>query len=220
VVGCGGAGRAAAVAALRLGCQVTLANRTPARAAELAEELNAHLRDHAPIGIDTPAMADPAVDWIPVEDLPALAPDLVIYTVPGPMEGFTSALRRDPEPTTLQQSDNQAVTNQGVPGPYKKEQTWNQQKRNHQSINSLQNDKCQVSQPDGCQTSSPDGCQASPFPFPDAVILEANYRTPCLEGCGRAYISGLRWLLYQAVAGYEIFTGETPDADAMFRIFC
>ena len=59
--------------------------------------------------------------------------------------------------------------------------------------------------------------------FPDfagAVILEANYRTPVLAGRGRAYISGLRWLLYQAVAGYGIFTGETPDADAMFRIFC
>ena len=56
--------------------------------------------------------------------------------------------------------------------------------------------------------------------FPEAVILEANYKTPCLEGHGRAYVSGLRWLLYQAVAGYEIFTGESPDADAMFRIFC
>ena len=126
VVGCGGAGRAAAVAALRLGCRVTLTNRTPARAAALAEELGC--------------------DWIPADDLPALSPDLVVYTVPGPMDGF------------------------------------------------------------------PD--------FPDAVILEANYRTPCLEGRGQAYISGLRWLLFQAVAGYEIFTGETPNADAMFRIFC
>ena len=126
VVGCGGAGRAAAVAALRLGCRVTLANRTPSRAAALAEELGC--------------------DWIPTEDIAALSPDLVIYTVPGPMDGF-------PE-------------------------------------------------------------------FPGAVILEANYRTPCLEGRGKAYISGRRWLLFQAVAGYEIFTGETPDAGAMFRIFC
>ena len=126
VVGCGGAGRAAAVAALRLGCRVTLANRTPSRATALAEELGC--------------------DWIPVDDLPALSPDLVIYTVPGPM----------------------------------------------------------------------DGCPE----FPEAIILEANYRTPCLEGRGRAYISGRRWLLFQAVAGYGIFTGETPDADAMFRIFC
>ena len=126
VVGCGGAGRAAAVAALRLGCHVTLANRTPSRAAALAEELGC--------------------DWIPTEGIATLSPDLVIYTVPGPMDGF-------PE-------------------------------------------------------------------FPEAIILEANYRTPCLEGRGKAYISGLRWLLYQAVAGYEIFTGETPDAGAMFRIFC
>ena len=121
-----GAGRAAAVAALRLGCRVTLANRTPSRAAALADGLGC--------------------DWIPAEDIDALSPDLVIYTVPGPMDGF-------PE-------------------------------------------------------------------FPEAVILEANYRTPCLEGRGKAYISGRRWLLFQAVAGYEIFTGETPDAGAMFRIFC
>ena len=156
VVGCGGAGRAAAVAALRLGCRVTLANRTPSRAAALADDLNAQL---APIGtsIDTPigtasnetagaAGSRPCCAWVPVEDIPALSPDLVIYTVPGPMDGF-------PE-------------------------------------------------------------------FPGAIILEANYRTPCLEGRGKVYISGRRWLLFQAVAGYEIFTGETPDADAMFRIFC
>ena len=162
VVGCGGAGRAAAVAALRLGCRVTLANRTPSRAADLAADLNARLSPIAtatsigtpagatPIGttpIDTPASIDsPVGTWVPVEDLDTLSPDLVIYTVPGPMDGF-------PE-------------------------------------------------------------------FAEAIVLEANYRTPCLKGCGRTYISGLRWLLFQAVAGYEIFTGETPDADAMFRIFC
>ena len=135
VVGCGGAGRAAAVAAQRLGCHVTLVNRTPARAAALASELgcawtplSALSSSYAPTSAETPT------------------PDLVIYTVPGPMEGLPA--------------------------------------------------------------------------FPDAMILEANYRTPCLEGQGRVYVSGLRWLLYQAVAGYSIFTGETPDADAMFRIFC
>lgn len=126
VVGCGGAGRAAAVAAQRLGCRVTLANRTPERAAALASDLGCA--------------------WVPVEALSGLSPDLVIYTVPGPMDGL------------------------------------------------------------------PD--------FSGAVVLEANYRTPCLEGCGRAYVSGRRWLLYQAVAGYSIFTGETPDAVAMLRIFC
>ena len=126
VVGCGGAGRAAAVAALRLGCHVTLANRTTARAASLASELGCA--------------------WVPIDALDTLSPDLIIYTVPSPMEDL------------------------------------------------------------------PD--------FPDAIILEANYRTPCLDGHGRVYISGLRWLLYQAVAGYSIFTGEEPDRNAMLRIFC
>jgi len=125
IIGCGGAGRAAAAGALQLGCRVTLANRTPSRAEELSSILGC--------------------GWVPVDALGDLTPDLVIYTVPGPMEGL------------------------------------------------------------------PD--------FPDAVFLEANYRTPVLTGRGRAYVSGLRWLLFQAIAGYAVFTGETPDADAMFRIF-
>lgn len=129
IVGCGGAGRAAAVAALRMGCHVTLANRTAPRAAALASELGC--------------------DWIPTDDLPALAPDLLVYTVPGPMENL-------PDPSV----------------------------------------------------------------FSDAVVLEANYRTPILEGWGRAYVSGRRWLLYQAVAGYEFFTGESPDMGAMSHVFC
>ncbi len=140
VVGCGGAGRAAAVAALRLGCRVRVTNRTSSRAAALADDLNARfVRPGA-------SADDPACTWVPVDASASLSPDLVIYTVPGPMEGL-------PE-------------------------------------------------------------------FPDAVILEANYRTPVLEGHGKAYVSGLRWLLYQAVAGYHLFTGETPDSDAMLRIFC
>ncbi len=156
VVGCGGAGRAAAVAAQRLGCRVTLVNRTPARATALASELgctwiplSAFSSSCAPASTETPTPScTTSLETALLNQPPAdgFFPDLVIYTVPGPMEGFPA--------------------------------------------------------------------------FPDAVILEANYRTPCLEGQGRVYISGLRWLLYQAVAGYSIFTGETPDADAMFRIFC
>ncbi len=156
VVGCGGAGRAAAVAAQRLGCRVTLVNRTPARAAALASELgctwiplSAFSSSCAPASTETPTPSGTtSLETALLNPPPAdgFFPDLVIYTVPGPMEGLPA--------------------------------------------------------------------------FPDAVILEANYRTPCLEGQGRVYISGLRWLLYQAVAGYSIFTGETPDADAMFRIFC
>lgn len=52
----------------------------------------------------------------------------------------------------------------------------------------------------------------------NAVVLEAEYKHPALASmpCKR-YIPGVRWLLWQAVAGYLLFTGEQPDCDAMAR---
>ncbi len=54
-------------------------------------------------------------------------------------------------------------------------------------------------------------------------ILEANYKTPAFdEGVRGAlaaaeggYISGRRWLLYQALTGYGRMTGRLPDLEAM-----
>ena len=56
-------------------------------------------------------------------------------------------------------------------------------------------------------------------------ILEANYKNPSfdealLERMKTAnpiagYTGGKTWLLYQAVTGYEIFTGEKPDLERM-----
>ena len=56
-------------------------------------------------------------------------------------------------------------------------------------------------------------------------ILEANYRNPSfdetlLTKMRKAnplarYTSGRTWLLYQALTGYEIFTGEKPDLEKM-----
>lgn len=56
-------------------------------------------------------------------------------------------------------------------------------------------------------------------------ILEANYRNPSFSGrladlmeapgSRTEYTGGRKWLLYQALTGYEIFTGETPDLDKM-----
>ncbi|MBQ3712214.1 MAG: hypothetical protein II891_07470 [Bacteroidales bacterium] len=42
------------------------------------------------------------------------------------------------------------------------------------------------------------------------VVLEANYHSPCMEGAAERYISGRRWLLEQARAGYQLMTGEKP----------
>lgn len=48
------------------------------------------------------------------------------------------------------------------------------------------------------------------------VVLEANYKTPCLACLDNIqYIHGINWLLQQAVTGYFEFTGECPDEEAM-----
>ena len=62
----------------------------------------------------------------------------------------------------------------------------------------------------------------------EKVILEANYRNPSFDNGSIQrmvsmnplirYIDGREWLLQQAVTGYELFTGETPDCEAMKAI--
>ena len=49
------------------------------------------------------------------------------------------------------------------------------------------------------------------------TILEANYRHPefNIQHPDISYVGGKEWLLLQAVTGYEIFTGKSPDCDAM-----
>ena len=59
-------------------------------------------------------------------------------------------------------------------------------------------------------------------------IMEANYKNPSfsnelimnMKNINRMaeYTSGRTWLLYQAVTGYEIFTGETPDLPLMSAV--
>ena len=57
------------------------------------------------------------------------------------------------------------------------------------------------------------------LPFAHAVVLEAEYRIPQLTGVPcRQYVSGRRWMLGQAVAGYCIFTGEEPCVEKMEKV--
>lgn len=57
------------------------------------------------------------------------------------------------------------------------------------------------------------------LPLENAVVLEAEYKAPRLAGAPcRCYVSGRRWLLHQALAGYRLFTGEDPDAAAMSNV--
>ena len=56
------------------------------------------------------------------------------------------------------------------------------------------------------------------LPFEGATVLEAEYRIPRLEGIScRRYVSGRRWMLWQAAAGYRLFTDEEPDVEEMLR---
>ena len=60
------------------------------------------------------------------------------------------------------------------------------------------------------------------------ILLEANYRNPSFgkefitgmaaENNGFKYVPGTRWLLYQAYAGYDLFTGKEPDLEAMAQV--
>ena len=58
------------------------------------------------------------------------------------------------------------------------------------------------------------------------VVLEANYRDPAFSGLLRArmqdagakYLPGGLWLVNQAVSGYAVMTGETPDIDSLVSL--
>ena len=138
VVGCGGAGKAAAVAALDLGLDLIVINRTPEKAVEFAR----HLEGFYP----------GRVQARPFEEMNDVASGcaVTIYTLPLAIEG-TESLR----------------------------------------------------------------CP---------VVMEANYKNPTFnaeklaqEGC--RYVPGKKWHLMQAVLGYEYFTGEVPDIEAMEKLY-
>ncbi len=140
VVGCGGAGKAAAVAAAEMGYSTVIMNRTQAKAGEFALSVPEYQ-----------FMVDGMSDFRNA----FRECDLVIYTLPLTVE----------ETALLEDEDFRGT-----------------------------------------------GTRAK-------VILEANYKTPCFKArkdC--TYVSGKRWILYQALTGYSLMCGETPDVAAMERV--
>ena len=146
IVGTGGAGRAAAAAAVTLGLKVILMNRNIDRAEKLAGDLRS-------MGHEAEVMA--------LEDFRACfrEADIIIYNIP----------TRIPELDTLTDSD--------------------------------------------FATGKP------------KFTLEANYKDPSFDETLikrmtqvnplARHSGGRTWLLYQALTGYEIFTGERPDLQRM-----
>lgn len=55
------------------------------------------------------------------------------------------------------------------------------------------------------------------LPLEGKVVVEANYKDPCLKDrcaeAGATYISGMDWLVGQAIEGYQLMTGLQPDAE-------
>ena len=106
VVGCGGAGKAAATAAFSLGLEVTLMNRSIARALAFAQ----HLTAAAPAALRSrqgafKSLRPGSVFTLPIDRFPSalLQHDAVIYTLPTARDAppFTTAIADSPEPPRL-----------------------------------------------------------------------------------------------------------------------
>lgn len=143
VVGLGGAGRAAAVAAAEMGFATTLMNRTASKVEAFAKGLPEYGFASAPLADFAEALK---------------ASDLVIYALPLALGSIA-------------------------------------------------------------------GMQASDF-RQGQIVLEADYRDPAFAGLtlarlqdgGARYIPGRTWLTFQALSGYSLMTGETPDLNALLAL--
>lgn len=141
VVGCGGAGKAAAAAVVDMGLETTLMNRTVEKAEELASSLGRDSIKILPVSRFAEAVREN---------------DITVYTLPVPT-GQEDLLK-------------------------------------------------------DCFSSGD-----------RKILIEANYRDPVLKDIlddipGCTYVHGQSWLLYQAYAGYDLFTGEKPSLELMAAI--
>ena len=158
IVGCGGAGKAAAIAAASLGMKVILMNRDMSKAEVIAESIDSMQ--------DSPNAEIRTLDGF--TECFRLA-DIIIYNIPTAI------------PALNELSDKDFQGESGTDGVYQ-----------------------------------------------EKYILEANYKSPSftVEFISRAvksnpkaaFTDGRTWLLYQAVTGYEIFTGEKPDLTSMSAV--
>lgn len=196
VVGTGGAARAAVVAARRLGCRVTVSGRSLEKAAALVRSLaltasaavspspaasaagihSSPVSDRSLVSAAALAAGAAAVNVVPLDQIAALSPDLIIYTLPGsapvpPGLPTAGAVVLEAEYKTPALALALALVSPTLASP-----------------------PALVSPNPACQDSN------------DPALSSARCK---------AYISGRRWLLHQAVAGYRLFTGLEPSIDAM-----
>ena len=158
IVGCGGAGKAAAIAAASLGMKVILMNRDRSKAEVISDSI-ASMEDC------------PEAEIRSLEEFPACfrRADIIIYNIPTAI------------PALDRMTDNDFQGETAGKGEYQSKH-----------------------------------------------ILEANYKNPSFTddfiskavkaNPKASFTEGRTWLLYQAVTGYEIFTGEKPDLASMSAV--
>lgn len=153
VIGCGGAGKAAACAAADLGMETTVVNRTLEKAVEFVSQAGNSQMKAAPI-----------------KDVCSLIEEsnLIIYTVPMAIEQIKYISRRTFRGKSILEAS------------YASPCFARRQRRPVADIMTMHKDKITI----------PQRCY---------------------------YISGELWLLAQAICGYSVFTGESPDETAMLR---
>ena len=187
IVGCGGAGRAAAAAAVDLGFEVTLANRTPEKALAMASETALWLQ--APLSF-RPRAEGPRGEISGGGDFSTR-----LEMTGGALEMTDGA---------LSYRDRRSRVSPAVIAP---------------RVVGLEDLREGVREADVVIYTIPFGIteldNIKKEDWEGRIVLEANYKTPVLAGCGARYISGKSWLLHQAYAGYELLTGEVPDFAAM-----
>ncbi len=201
VVGCGGAGKAAIVAAALMGLEVTVMNRSISRALGFVQALSQKLSAGGSAGSLAGGPAG-SVKVLPIESFQSAVQenDILIYTAPAPLDSFPfkereGALRGAEKTGTAARPDS--INGETV------------------------SDDVANARPDApyCKSVSK-GAAAGTSRL--KAVIEANYRNPSftpevLQRLPEAaeYIPGQQWLLQQALTGYKLMTGQSPDSQAL-----
>lgn len=200
VVGCGGAGKAAIVAAALMGMEVTVMNRNISRALGFVQALSQKLSAGSFAGGRGPAgslaggstgglagVPAGSVKVLPIENFQSAVQEneILIYTAPAPLDCF----------------------------PFKEcEDAWAEKAGSAARTDSINGET--VSKGAAAGTSRL------------KAVIEANYRNPSFspEVLQRLpesaeYIPGQQWLLQQALTGYKLMTGQSPDSQSLSEVF-
>ncbi len=198
VVGCGGAGKAAAAAAFTLGLDVTVMNRNMSRALDFVRNMSrmSLTQDFGGgrTGRGRTELKPGTASVLPLDRFGTeiFRHDVLIYTIPSPLEVFPF-----------------------VAGPSNAEQLFVTQ-----DICRMGSDRGDIKRSglDAVGDDSLDEVKGNRL----QVILEANYRNPSFTAEILAvlppqvrYIPGEQWLLGQALAGYGLMTGVNPNPQAL-----